>query len=484
MNVIKSQGLKTSIISYIGIIVGFIGTLFVYPLNKELHGTIVYWMSNAIILSTLLTFGLSSITTKFFPIFKKFSENGFMIFIGKMLIKSLLITVPLVLLLYGLSDKIPYLSTLNLFETNNFIIILLASILTAIFSTTKSNILNHNNIVVSELVENIGLKTYTILLILIGTFYIASIETIGTLYLLFISISAIILILYNYKIASNDFKKTTEIDFNKRFKSEINEFWLYSSLSSISTIIILQVDRSMIGEILPKEYVNIYSMFIVLAGLIALPMRAFSQISIPVVSKFMLNKNYQDTSVLLKTLSKNLYIFSSILFIAIFLNLELLFSITEHLSIYSEYRYLFLLLGVSKLIEVSTSLNHHIIHFSDIFKYNFKITLISLILNITLNILWIKPLGLVGIAYASLISTAFLNFAKIYKVYHIINSTSFSKEMIFPSIMVLITIIMYHLNLGDGTMKIFINFIVSVVLSALILFKYKDSIKELIRSRN
>ena len=484
MGVVKSQGLIALIISYLGIIVGFIGTLFIYPLNKELHGTLVYWMSNAIILSTLLTFGLNSISTKFFPIFKKFSKDGFMFFTSKLLIKSLLITVPLIILLYFLSSYIPKLNALDLFETTNFIIILLASILSAMFATTKSNILNHKNIVVSELVENIGVKLYTIILTLIGLYYINSKEIIGILYLSFICISVIILILYNYYIAPEDFKKTTVINFSKTFKNEINEFWLYASLSSISTIVILQIDRSMIGEILPKEYVNIYSMFIVLSGVVALPMRSFSQISIPIVSKLMLNRNYYKTSILLKDLSKNLYLFSSILFIIIILNLDLLFSLTKHLNIYSEYKYLFLILGISKLIEVSTSLNHHIIHFSDLFKYNFKITFISLIINITLNLFWIKPLGLLGIAYASLISTAFLNLTKIYKVYHIISSTSFTKEMIFPTIMIIVAIIIFHISFGDSTTKIFINFIASTILSSLIFYRYKDSILELIRSKN
>lgn len=111
MGVIQRQGIKNAIITYVGIILGFITLIFIYPnfLTKEEVGLIRLLLFFSSLLAFISPLGIHSVTLKFFPNFRNREKRhygyfGFMIIfplIGFILISILLwIFKPLIINAY------------------------------------------------------------------------------------------------------------------------------------------------------------------------------------------------------------------------------------------------------------------------------------------------------------------------------------------------------------------------------------------------
>ena len=74
MGIIKKQSISNSIIFYIGMFIGAINTILVYPnvFNEqpEHWGLIQLLVAYAMVISTFSSFGFPKVLIKFFPIFK------------------------------------------------------------------------------------------------------------------------------------------------------------------------------------------------------------------------------------------------------------------------------------------------------------------------------------------------------------------------------------------------------------------------------
>lgn len=72
MGIIIKQGLKASLVSYIGILIGAFNNLFLFPLylGKEGIGLINVIYASAVLFLPVLQLGLPTSLVKYFPIFR------------------------------------------------------------------------------------------------------------------------------------------------------------------------------------------------------------------------------------------------------------------------------------------------------------------------------------------------------------------------------------------------------------------------------
>ena len=67
-------------------------------------------------------------------------------------------------------------------------------------------------------------------------------------------------------------------------------------------------------------------------------------------------------------------------------------------------------------------------------KVNLVNSIIIVLINITLNILWIPEFGIIGAAYATFVSMALLGILRIVEVYYFIKLNPFSLKLLKPII--------------------------------------------------
>ena len=95
MGVIQRQGIKSSLISYFALFLGFFATIYVYPLDFGAKGLIEYITNLAILFLPYSQLGIFAIYYKYFP---KFLDNlgGFQ----KWIIKRALIQFTVFVIIY------------------------------------------------------------------------------------------------------------------------------------------------------------------------------------------------------------------------------------------------------------------------------------------------------------------------------------------------------------------------------------------------
>ena len=85
MGIVVRQSIKTTFVSYIGFIIGYLNTLFLFPLvlSKEQIGLTRLLISVTFLFATFASLGAGNIPTKFFPYFRdeKKQHNGILAFI-------------------------------------------------------------------------------------------------------------------------------------------------------------------------------------------------------------------------------------------------------------------------------------------------------------------------------------------------------------------------------------------------------------------
>ena len=159
MGIIKRQGIKNSIVNYIGVLIGAISVIFIYPLiDKEDLGMIQFTMNTAILFAPVAGFAMSLTTIQFYPEFQKKdkNENGFLFILSAFTLIFSLIFVAIIYFFrfpvanfFG-ADKIKFLNTLP-YILGFTVILAFASLFIAYTSLFK-------RIVVPSILHNLLIK--------------------------------------------------------------------------------------------------------------------------------------------------------------------------------------------------------------------------------------------------------------------------------------------------------------------------------------
>ena len=81
MGIIKRQGIKSTLVNYLSLIVSAAAILFIYPGNDEIYGHALWIFNIASVLITFSSGGVISLIVKYFPTFSKDDPktyNGFL----------------------------------------------------------------------------------------------------------------------------------------------------------------------------------------------------------------------------------------------------------------------------------------------------------------------------------------------------------------------------------------------------------------------
>ena len=195
-----------------------------------------------------------------------------------------------------------------------------------------------------------------------------------------------------------------------QFKS-IFRYSLLIFMSGTAASLILDIDKSMISNILTVENVAYYSVAIFIAAVIEFPGRAMFQIISPLVAKAL---NDKDDLILLQLLksANNLLLVSGLLFLLINLNLNDFYAWTN-LGDYTVALEVVLIVSVGKLFTMSMGCLNNIITNSKYYAYVFWFSISSAILAVLLNLYLLPLYGIIGAAYATLIVIVIINVFKI-----------------------------------------------------------------------
>lgn len=415
MGIIGRQGFKKTVISYIGVLIGLIATLYVYPLEEAMYGLARFLMSIATLLSPIMTLGVHSLVVRFFPYFRD-NETGHHGFLGFLLmVSSISYFVFGVLLLIWRDEFYDLLRAIdmnvevfseNLLETGILVFFLsLSMIFTGYIS-------NFKRIVIPGIFNSLILKIGLPVLILLVYFQLFQEPHFKWGLILIHAVILISLVLYTYHLGELHLKPDFTF-ITRKLASRMGGYSLHGIIASLGATIAFKIDAIMTASMLGFASTGIYSIADNIAGVIASPYQSIKEISAPIIAQNLHDGDLENVEKIYKSSSIAMLIAGVGMLITVYICLDALFFMSSETQILAQGKSIVLLLGTAKVIDMAAGINNHIISFSSLYRWNIILILILGILNIGFNYILIPRLGINGAALATLLSMTIYNVAKL-----------------------------------------------------------------------
>ena len=433
MGVVRDQSIKNTTIFYIGMAIGAINTVLVYPNvfnNQPEHwGLIQILVAYAFVASTFSQLGVPRIYMRFFPRVK--AKKQFLFF-GIILSVSGFI---LALLAYYLfKDQLFSFLNASSLLMNNFCYVIVLVFCISFFELFGSVSRSYLNAVLPVLLDEIFLKFYSLIVLLIHGLHWISFSTFLKFFVLGYIIKMLVLIILQYKY------NRISIDFT--FKDlklrELFDFGFYVIIGGASAMLISKVDMIMISKYLDLEHVAYYTIAFYIGNAIKIPARSLISISVPLLAESWEKGDMQKLQLLYTKSAINLLVVGGCFFLLVWLNIDDVFLLLPEKFSHGKHVVLFIALG--QLFNISSGLNGSIIINSRYYRWDLVFNLFLLVFTIITNMLFIPvsspfaTYGIVGIngaAFATAISILLFNIFKMLFLYIKLDMHPFSIKTLY-----------------------------------------------------
>jgi O-antigen/teichoic acid export membrane protein len=206
----------------------------------------------------------------------------------------------------------------------------------------------------------------------------------------------------------------------------IRAFAVFSLFSSVGSVLAFRIDSFMVTKILDFQSNGAYNISLFIANVIAIPTTAVAQISGPIITTSIQEKNFEHVKKLYQGTSINLLVVGLLLFIGIMASIEDLFSLMPKSEEMQGGVMIVFLIGLAKLIDMGTSINNQIISYSKYYRFGFYSILLMAAFNIFANLILIPRFQIVGAAAATLASLTLYNLVKLVFIQWRFNMQPFS----------------------------------------------------------
>lgn len=197
--------------------------------------------------------------------------------------------------------------------------------------------------------------------------------------------------------------------FFKKIASFASLIYFGSLVYNIAQFIEILVIMSVVGT----DAAAIFTLANVVSGLVQAPQRGAIAASLPVLSKAWKDKDHDKINLIYQRSGINLLIISLGVFLIIWLNYTDAVTVFHLKPAYLESKWIFFFIGLAKIVDLGTGVNAQIIGTSIHWRFEFFSGIILLSLALPLNYFLVKEFGIIGAAYAHLISFSVYNAIRI-----------------------------------------------------------------------
>ncbi|MCB0667343.1 MAG: polysaccharide biosynthesis C-terminal domain-containing protein [Saprospiraceae bacterium] len=439
MGIVRRQSIKKTIVSFIGVLVGTVSVLKIYPLEFEIYGRAQFIIATAGLIIPFATLGISRLTVRYFPDFEddNSSHHGFLGFLLLFTTSSFLVFV-LFLSIFE-SSFLAALEHLGI-KSDNFLenrnVILIISLVLVFNSILAMHASNFKRVVVPEIFNNLFVKLGLPVLVLL--YYLRYIGVLEFNYLYALVYILAMFGLIGYLMYLKQFSLMVDLKYIRgtMFRDMI-EYGLFNTLSSIGYLLSFRIDSVMIGSMLDLVSVGHYNFYSYIVNTVAVPFLALTSIAGPLIAQNFKKNDLDNAAKIYRQSSETLFIVGLGILGVVLISLESLLSITGKLDILWPFRYCFIFLGLGQLINVTTGVNEPIISYSKYYKFNLYAMAFLSVMNLILNYFLIPRLGILGAAIATATSLAAYNILKsvfIYQKFKILPLTKVHFKVLLISI--------------------------------------------------
>jgi O-antigen/teichoic acid export membrane protein len=416
LGIIKQQSIQSTLFVYIGVFIGFFNAALLMPnlLTPEQKGLLDFVNSLSSIFASICVLGLPFVTLKYFPGFRDHStsHNSYFTIIFIITIIGFLIGTLVFLTtqdwLIGAKNTAKSFPNFMVF----FIMVFTAQL---VFINFDPYIRALYNVVLGILLENVFVKGFILLTLLLFAVKKFDFQYVFFLYCLGLSLPGIIIAFYLLLKVDFRFHLDTFHQKAKGLYGEMRSVAFYGLLGSLGSIVVMNIDRIMLGNMNGLEATGIYSTAFFFGLFIVKPSIGLRRVSGVVISDAWKNNDMKAIQEVYYKSCLNQLILSIYLFLAIWLSIDFMYELIR--PEYAVGKYVVLFIGFAQVIEMATGTNYEVLVTSKYYKYNAYFLVLLFTLVIALNYMLIPKYGINGAAFASLVAMALNNLLRFLFLY-------------------------------------------------------------------
>lgn len=417
MGIVQKDAFRTMIISYFGIILGYLnkGVLFVLFLKTEQIGLINLLVSVGILFAQFANLGTVYSIWKFFPFFKNHEKkhHGFLpyiliiVFIG-------VVTCTVSTLIFREQIENLYREKSLLF-VDYFLWIFPIGISYIFFLIFEMYLRSLYKNIISVFLNEVVLRLILTGLLFLYWLKIISFSNLVIFHAVSYILPVILMGLYMFKIKELNLLPRS-INIPKKFKKMIISYSLFNYINTLGSIVVISIDVIMIAQILGLKGTGVYSTVVFITSVMQVPYRSVIRTTTPMIAEYWKSRDMKAMKELYQKVSSVLLVITGAGFIWLWLNIDFLFSFLGHDFVSGIPVFLFLMIG--KLIDMYFGLNGAILVTSKKFKYDIFFTVFLIFVVISLNFILIPVYGISGAAISTSVGLLMYNFSRLFFVWY------------------------------------------------------------------
>jgi len=428
MGIVRKQSFVSSIYIYLGFAVGAINTVYLFPkyFTPEQFGLTKLLTDVAMLMAMFCTLGSATATVKFFPFYKSYlpAKKNDLPFI------TFLACIVGCLLFIGIT---PFCKELIIkkFSKNSslfveyFYLIYPLTIAYAFWILLENIEWCIQNSVLTNFLKEVGFRLITTLLVIVYMLGFVNFHQFIILFSGLYIVPVLVLVIDLYKKGYFNFTFTIS-KVTKRLGKYILTFSLFIFSGQMVALIARTADTILISGKSTNGLTDtaVFTIATFLIAMMEVPQRSMMGIAVATISYAWKDKDMNKIEEMYKKTALNLTILGLGIGCVMLLNANNM--VAYFGSKYATLPALLLILGLSKLADLGTGLNSQILLSSKHWKLDFSTNMLFVFLSIPFNFYLISKMGLIGAAYATLISTLVYNLTRliiIWKLFHILPYT-------------------------------------------------------------
>ncbi len=411
MNLLKKQGFFNSITLYIGTGLGFFNLIILFQrsFTAEEVGFWFLMTSVCLLYTQFAALGFNSVITRYFPFFKSDNRKhqGFPTYVLK--VTSIGFLAVTVLYIFGKEFILK-------FKGNNenssyfyqyYYLIIPVALFTFWYSLSETFARTTYHNILPSFLREVLLKVFTTIGVALVYFQWMQYQEFVYWYVIANGIILFILLAYLKKLDLLRFK-TVEVPVKEK-SSEMLRYGLYSMLAGGSITMVQNIDTIMLKIYTSEEMVGYYGTLFAMGVVINLPAKAFSITSYQLIADAWKTDDLKTINRVYSKTSLVQFMIGCLFLIGLIANWHNILVMLDKPK-FTEFYYVFIVVALGFLVDITGGLNQMIILFSKKFKVMLPILLSAVSLCVLLNVILIPMFGIIGAALSYSVTTLALNF--------------------------------------------------------------------------
>lgn len=429
MGIIIRQSVRSTVISYVGVALGFMVTIWLYPqiLTVEQYGLTRVLISMAVVSTQFAGLGINNTIVRYFPYFKDEERNhhGFLFFATVIpLIGFALLGLALY---FGQDFIISYYRDESALLTDYYLwIIPLGGFM--LFFTVISNVVKVlHNITVASFLNEVFLRILVVAALLL---YLSGLISFPEFIILFVLNYGIVLVLLlGYLLRYHGISFRPDFYFlNRRLLKSILKYSTFAFWGGISSIAVANIDVLMLSALAGLDDTGVYAIAFYIGSAITITRTSIYNISSPVIADAFKRNDYALIEDIYKRSSLNQLIGGGLVFCGVLINIDNLMSLLP--AAYTGGSMVIIIIGAAKLFDMTTGLNGAIILNSRHYRFDLYSMVMLIVITITLNYYLIPPYGILGAAVGTASAVVLYNLLKVVLVALTLRMQPFALSML------------------------------------------------------